>query len=135
MNKQELRDLMQSEGSSDVTYKIKGYNCLAVRHDLGFWCGYVYIPKEDLNAELIPHLQAYGGLNYQEQTLDYNVVGFDCCKAKDIVPYLYLNSELFNTQMINYRDLKFVKAEFESIIEQLIDGKYKIRSAKLDNLF
>ena len=134
MNIEELKTLIQNEGSSNIYYDIKGYKCVAIRHTLGFWCGYVYIPTEYENVDIISHIQAHGKLTQKQHTKDNIIVGFECCATGDINPYLHLNMFDFNIENLKYRDVSFVKQEFELIIDQLIDGKFKIRAAKLNLL-
>jgi hypothetical protein len=134
------------DGEPDrLEWKHQGLDCLMVRNPaLLHWCGYVGVPKghpfyekhyDRVDAE------AHGGLTYSERcqgpvchVADDGAapvwwLGFDCAHSGDLVPAMKLSEMLFGPSLRAsmeaihagdvYRDATFVKAEVNSLAEQL----------------
>lgn len=113
--------------------------CLAVRNDLGAWCGYVAVepghPFHGVDAESVP-AEAHGGLNYADfcQGDVCHVpdpgkpehvwwFGFDCGHVGDFVPGMAWAADpalLPRWLTVVYRDLDYVAAECVSLARQLV---------------
>jgi len=98
---------------------------------LGHLSGYVAIPKEHpLYKKEYPEIDidCHGGLSFSEEDdLDW-WIGFDCARSNDIMPYIEKMKKKFgidNSPIFNktYRNISYVKAQCESIVDQLIEMK------------
>ena len=131
----ELNKILTAEGSKDIIYNLKGYECTAVRNTMYSWCGYIKIDVSSNAIELIDHIQVHGSINYRSRDMDYITIGFDCAQSSDIIPILYINSEPYrkicDDNKHTYKDLVFIKKQFMNIVDQLIEGSYKIRDEKI----
>ena len=120
----------------------RGIECMADRNlTHGAWCGYVDVPREiwdkfmglslDLTNELDDQINVHGGVTYSENILDKDAhrIGFDCTHGGDLMPKVTASlrgysitlgdSETINTYD-TYRDLAFVIAECESMVDQIL---------------
>ena len=116
----------------------RGIDCVARRNMThGAWCGYADVPREvwekfktftvngtDTLDDLI---DVHGGVTYSENSLDKDAfrIGFDCAHAGDKMPkipsaisYSEFPSMVFPSD--KYRDLAFVIAECESMVDQIL---------------
>tara|TARA_R110000868_G_scaffold58836_4_gene181063 strand:- start:1095 stop:1565 length:471 start_codon:yes stop_codon:yes gene_type:complete len=113
----------------------RGIECIARRNmQTGSWCGYVDVPREvwdkldsDLpRAEWVENeLNVHGGVTYSENNLDKDAkrIGFDCTHAGDKMPKMFnaetpMANKIFENDV--YRDLAFVIAECESMVDQIL---------------
>ena len=120
----------------------RGVECIARRNlTHGAWCGYVDIPREvwekfktstvngtDTLDDLI---DVHGGVTFNEYIFDKAAhrIGFDCAHGGDLMPKVSASlrgysitlggSETINTYD-TYRDLAFVIAECESMVDQIL---------------
>ena len=111
----------------------RGVECIARRNmSHGAWCGYVDIPREmwmrfnrnrfDTMIESIEQLiNVHGGVTYDEYVIDKNArrVGFDCAHGGDLMPKMRY-TEPHQDEPDTYRDLAFVIAECESMVDQIL---------------
>ena len=91
---------------------------------MGYWCGYVGIfPNHSLYEVLYPELEVHGGVTYsnlssiRDKMAEVKKVwwiGFDCGHYDDYLPGF---PELYSSA--NYKDIDYVIAELEHLIEQL----------------
>ena len=135
-----------------VKWKYKGIVCLVKRAyvvegfhlghlSLGNLNGYIQVPKEhpwfkkdynDIDVEV------HGGLTFGEIRDEGEFwIGFDCAHSFDIVPSIEPTrtetdkeickkhgiSPSSNLLMRSYKDINFVKAECESMVDQLLQQK------------
>lgn len=120
----------------------RGIECVARRNMThGAWCGYVDVPTgmyEKLviltNAYGKPEdemLDVHGGVTYCALVVGRNVhrIGFDCAHGGDLMPKVSASLRgysitLGDSETINiydtYRDLAFVIAECESMVDQIL---------------
>ena len=112
----------------------RGVECVARRNMThGAWCGYVDIPREvwnKLDSDL-PYvewietgLNVHGGVTFNENNLDKDArrVGFDCAHGGDKLPRIR-SGEVYMDKVFPqdiYRDLPFVIAECESMVDQIL---------------
>jgi hypothetical protein len=113
----------------------RGVECVARRNlTHGAWCGYVDVPT-DAYEKLVVITNAYkkseeemldvhGGVTYCALIVGRNVqrIGFDCAHGGDRLPKIpsgqaYID-EVFPQDI--YRDLPFVIAECESMVDQIL---------------
>jgi len=114
----------------------RGIECVARRNMThGAWCGYVDVPRKlwmrfnrarfDTMTESIEQLiNVHGGVTYSENNLDKDAfrVGFDCAHGGDKMPKIR-SGEVFMDKAFPqdiYRDLAFVIAECESMVDQIL---------------
>ena len=117
-------------------WQAHGLACLVVRNPyLKAFCGYVAVaPGHPLHGldwtdahTIVDDLRVHGGLTYTGKSTPLIChphepdnawwLGFDCAHAYDLVPGLPgLDSPLMGGQ---YRDIAYVRAEVESLAEQL----------------
>ena len=111
----------------------RGMECIARRNlTHGAWCGYVEIPHDLWETHMVlanresldDLIDVHGGVTFNEYILDKAAhrIGFDCAHAGDLMPKIpsaekYL-SEIFPQDV--YRDLAFVIAECESMVDQIL---------------
>ena len=101
----------------------RGIECIARRNmQTGSWCGYVDVPYSTLVDEFIDQtLKVHGGVSYNEYILDKDAqrIGFDCTQVGDKMPKLnhLANADSGDT----YRDLAYVIAECESMVDQILE--------------
>lgn len=111
----------------------RGVECVARRNMThGAWCGYVDIPREvwsvfefrSATSTLDDLIDVHGGVTYSENSLDKDAfrIGFDCAHGGDKMPKIpsgqaYID-EIFPQDV--YRDLPFVIAECESMVDQIL---------------
>jgi hypothetical protein len=115
----------------------RGVECIARRNmQTGSWCGYVDVPRKlwmkfnrarfDTMTESIEQLiTVHGGVTYSENSLDKDAqrIGFDCTHAGDRMPKMFnaetpMSNKIFENDV--YRDLAFVIAECESMVDQIL---------------
>lgn len=105
----------------------RGIECIARRNmQTGSWCGYVDVPYSTLVDEFIDQtLKVHGGVSYNEYILDKDAqrIGFDCTHAGDKMPKMFnvetpMSNKIFENDV--YRDLAFVIAECESMVDQIL---------------
>jgi hypothetical protein len=129
-----------------VDFVHAGFACMALRRDtMGNWCGYVGVPREhpaygkDYNDV---DVEVHGGLTYANHCQapichvpepgmpdDVFWLGFDCAHAGDLSPAMEARMRAYNIPTLQgrefgafrevYRDLPYVRAEIESLAEQL----------------
>ena len=110
----------------------RGVECVARRNlTHGAWCGYVDVPREvwsvfkaDDDHSLDDRIDVHGGVTYSENSLDKDAfrVGFDCAHGGDKMPKIR-SGEVFMDKAFPqdvYRDLAFVIAECESMVDQIL---------------
>jgi len=111
----------------------RGSECVARRNMThGAWCGYVDVPREvwsvfkaDDDHSLDDRIDVHGGVTYSENSLDKDAfrVGFDCAHGEDYLPKIAdLTREIMyrKDERPTYRDLAFVIAECESMVDQIL---------------
>jgi hypothetical protein len=121
----------------------RGIECVARRNMThGAWLGYVDVPRRiwmkfnrarfDTMTESIEQLiNVHGGVTYNEYILDKNArrVGFDCAHGGDKLPKIQPSKSLATVMKEKgigvveheiYRDLAFVIAECESMVDQIL---------------
>jgi hypothetical protein len=114
----------------------RGIECVARRNmQTGAWCGYVDVPREvwesfrilSVNGTdtLDDLINVHGGVTYSENSLDKDAfrIGFDCTHAGDKMPKMFnaetpMANKIFENDV--YRDLAFVIAECESMVDQIL---------------
>lgn len=127
---------------------VTGLPCLAVRNELGFWCGYVAITEDHPCFEL-PYddekvdLSCHGGLTFSGHCSEHNPehgichvpapgepdnvwwFGFDCGHAFDFCPGVVATlkeCKCYNPDLHEhdvYRTLKYVRRECAKLARQL----------------
>lgn len=129
-----------------VEFEHKGLPCLALRNDMGAWCGYVAVPpshplyKVDYCGDVEMSLDVHGGITYGHECSGPichvpkpgepdNVwwFGFDCAHSGDLVPSLayYRTQDLRLSNLYAemdpdvYRDLGYVQNEIRGLADQL----------------
>jgi len=111
----------------------KGIECVARRNMThGAWCGYVDVPREvwsifkaDDDHSLDDRIDVHGGVTYSENSLDKDAfrIGFDCAHGEDYLPKISnLTRDIMyhKDERPTYRDLPFVIAECESMVDQIL---------------
>jgi hypothetical protein len=126
MNREYLRDLIGKEGDElqwDYTCS-NGViiHCSIHRNDVKALCGYITLTKDNslygVDYDDI-NISAHGGLTYQGYDQNENwVIGFDCGHYGDLTPYFLLKEDFPFNSFGEYRDMKYVKSECESMAEQ-----------------
>jgi hypothetical protein len=126
MNKDYLKELIEKEGNElqwDYTCS-NGViiSCSIHRNDVFALCGYITLTKDNslygVECDDI-NIQAHGGLTYQGYDQNENwVIGFDCGHYGDLTPYFLLKEDFPFNSFGEYRDMKYVKSECESMAEQ-----------------
>lgn len=129
-----------------VEFRHAGLDCLMVRTAMGAWCGYVGVPKAhaDFGKEYgaLEDIDVHGGLTYGREcqgvvchAVDNDDTarwwfGFDCAHFCDTVPKIEglmasMKPTFFegHTWAPKYRDLAYVRAEVESLANQLARRK------------
>lgn len=108
----------------DWTDETTGYPCVALRTDLGNWCGYVGLPNVvsffGVHHDELYDIEVHGGLTFSGAFHDYANVwffGFDCNHGFDFAPFSlsWGQAKDFNS----YRTLPYVKAQVKKLAEQL----------------
>ena len=104
-----------------VEWTYAGYKCSIKRHPVMLHlCGYVTVPEghichsDDARSPTIESLRVHGGVTFAKN----GEIGFDCAHCDDLVPLFIAQNPLWmrgNT----YRNITFVKAEVESLADQL----------------
>lgn len=106
-------------------FESHGYVCHAVRRQqLGFWCGYIYIPMAHPYAGLwhdAVGLDVHGGLTYAEKEGESWCFGFDCGHYDDWSPKLdkVFADGNYASGQATYKTLDFVINELDSLAKQL----------------
>lgn len=108
--------------------------CFIIRDsDLGYWCGYVGIPKVQFPSLDVSNLSAYGGITgtlflkrvnhpqNRDRMADYHWPGFDCCHAGDVLPGQPLMFTFISNANLIYRNQDFVMEECRLLATQIID--------------
>lgn len=119
-----------------------GYNCFCIRIMFhGAWCGYLEIPKDNLDQIDYENIECHGGITWSESYLTnkeanehFFYVGFDCSHGNDIQPAM--NKYLIDTMPLDlfnrlygedsffkreYRNLEYVIGELKGMIDQIED--------------
>ena len=107
----------------------RGIECVARRNMThGAWCGYVDVPYENwIKYDTLAGVQSiddlievHGGVTFNEYIFDKAAhrIGFECTHVGDKMPKLnhLANADSGDT----YRDLAFVIAECESMVDQIL---------------
>lgn len=131
-----------------IQWNYAGFACLMVRSEMGHWCGYVGLPEdhpyfgEHYDQAELPGPGVHGGLTYSdfcqgpichvpEPGFPDRVwwLGFDCAHSGDVSPRSEallrkhrlpsLTSVLRFPWPNTYKDEAYVRAEVESLAEQL----------------
>lgn len=126
-----------------LSFKHCGLDCLLSRNStLGFWCGYVAIPREHpLHGRYYTdnHIEIHGGLTYGEKSNglvchpheteedDIWWLGFDCVHVGDAYFDYMTRLDIKLPSLPSrdclpkdiYRDITYVTAEVERLAEQL----------------
>jgi len=114
----------------------RGIECVARRNlTHGAWCGYVDVPT-DMYERLVILTNAYGkpedemldvhgGVTYCALVVGRNVqrIGFDCAHGGDKLPKIPFSGVSYEGNILPndaYRDLPFVIAECESMVDQIL---------------
>lgn len=112
-----------------VDFDYSGFPCMIRRAWAGHLCGYVFVPPGHPWHGQEPQAEVHGGVtwdslaekhdtaNAEERGLHgWWLVGFDCGHAGDVRPG---DSAYYRDQVGGvYRDLAYVRAEVESLVEQ-----------------
>jgi len=105
----------------------RGVDCIARRNmQTGSWCGYVDVPYGTLVDEFIDQaIEVHGGITYNEYIADKDAqrIGFDCTHAGDKMPKMFNAETAMAKKLVEdevYRDLAFVIAECESMVDQIL---------------
>ena len=114
----------------------RGIECMADRNlTHGAWCGYVDVPTDAYEKLVIltnaykkseeEMLDVHGGVTYCAIVVDKNVqrMGFDCAHGEDYLPRITnLTRDIMyhKDERPTYRDLAFVIAECESMVDQIL---------------
>jgi len=114
----------------------RGIECVARRNMThGAWCGYVDVPREmwesfrilSVNGTdtLDDRIDVHGGVTYSDNSLDKDAfrIGFDCSHGEDYLPKISnLTRDIMyhKDERPTYRDLAFVIAECESMVDQIL---------------
>jgi hypothetical protein len=130
-----------------VAYGDKPYRCIVLLHDLGYYTGYIQVPKSNpiygmnyMNIQEEYEISCHGGITFGELIDDTGSelpegywIGFDCLHAGDApepkLAEIYFNKHIDEDLLIIYkrgkfRDFSYVTSELESLAKQL----YKIES-------
>lgn len=121
-----------------VEFEHAGLPCLMLRGPLLAWCGYVAVPPTHPWYRFSHNdvdVQVHGGLTYTDKCHgeichvpkpgepdDVWWFGFDCAHAYDLAPKMQELFEGFGMKLDRdetYRDMAYVRAEVESLAEQL----------------
>jgi hypothetical protein len=122
--------------------------CLILRNSMGGLCGYVGIPAghpwhvQPSSDDLDSVVSVHGGITFMHRGCSENVchvpqpgetedllwVGFDCCHAGDALPvrammerkYAAVRDALPYERFETYRNITYVRAEVESLVEQVM---------------
>ena len=138
-----------------VNFVYKGHKCQIyrafVKHDrvieLGYLCGYLELPKghvwhskEDIDIDCDVH----GGLTFSQEAdadADVWVIGFDCAHSMDICPGTesmraevakkmpHLITRYYRMHPPSYKNVAFVKAELQRLVDQAIEAQSKLITA------
>lgn len=131
MNKSESKKHKWETEPNELLFEYKGLKCMILRvYGLGHLCGYVGINFEDANWNTLEDMiDVHGSITFFEpysnllgSFSDYfagctHVIGFDAGHAGDLSPQFY-QTEL--SSWSTYRDIEYVKAETESMAEQIL---------------
>ena len=129
-------------------WQYKGIECEIFRNKMGSLCGYIHVPKghpwhgkdyDDIETDV------HGGLTYAYELKDGEfIIGFDCSHLDDFTPslegrraletlnnsYAQLEEEFGDTDSMikaygrqTYKNISFVKAECESLVDQMLQEK------------
>lgn len=126
-------------------FEYNGIACKIIRMELGYLCGYCYLPKDhpwigldisEINSKTT--VEIHGGITYSED----DKIGFDCAHSEDLFPSIEkikskqkrINDELdlsmisFKKRFANffertYRNFDFVVNECKTLADQIIKAK------------
>lgn len=104
---------------------------------MGHLCGYVFFPVNDFDFNVVDaadyldiELDVHGGVTYFSSCDEFHKVGFDCSHAGDLTIGLNMFQEMINElfgtlnggrgKKETYKDMEFVEAEIEKMIENAI---------------
>lgn len=127
--------------------KKTGFDCLIIRNELGFLCGYVGINKNhpyfEKDYDEIRHIFSEDGLEYsdfcQENNKIYGIChptthedkiwwfGFSCTKFKDIFSIRLLDDtsmKMYNKWGCTYKNINHIKKKVLSLAKELKEIKY-----------
>jgi hypothetical protein len=120
-----------------VDFEHAGFPCLILRTRMGFLCGYVAVPEGHPDFEKTYDdigVDVHGGLTYAAHCSGHichvpapgapdNVwwLGFDCAHCWDIAPGRVADDKRYGLHdpMSQYRDIRYVRREVESLADQL----------------
>ncbi len=148
------------EPEDEINFMYKGYKCYMLRHpSFGIWRGYVYVPLlhkilEEIGEEQDFGITVHGGVTHVGHSTGHIVIGFDCMHYRDAQPYnisraltetaklLDIQSEAIadfislsgiNYVKKTYKDIKFVKKEIRSMVNQIIKKEAELQSIEIIN--
>jgi hypothetical protein len=112
----------------------RGVECIARRNlTHGAWCGYVDVPYENwIKYDTLAGVQSiddlidvHGGVTFNEYIFDKAAhrIGFDCAHGGDKMPKIPFSGVSYEGEILPsdaYRDLAFVIAECESMVDQIL---------------
>jgi hypothetical protein len=112
----------------------RGIECVARRNMThGAWCGYVDVPYENwIKYDTLAGVQSiddlievHGGVTFNDYLMDKAAhrIGFDCAHGEDYLPKISnLTRDIMyhKDERPTYRDLAFVIAECESMVDQIL---------------
>lgn len=108
----------------DHLFESHGYVCHAVRRkQLGFWCGYLYLPQghPDFGKWYdAVEVGVHGGLTYAELEGDAWCFGFDCGHFDDWSPKVdkLYEGDRYPNKEATYKTLQFVINELDNLAKQ-----------------
>ena len=122
-----LEQIEQEGEYKEFVYK--GITCKIIRNrHLRHLCGYVVLPKcsafHGVDYNDIP-IDCHGGLTYggedhHADTDDY-MIGFDCAHSDDLTLSLRSEDDYMTVGYGDYRDMRYVQVELESMVDQLLE--------------
>jgi len=139
MTKEQLEKLIEQEGD-EFDFEVFGFPCYLLRQkSLGYWCGYVQVPKDSRlfrknyycssKSELgiskleqaINDISVHGGITFageRKENDDTWYFGFDCGHAGDLVGYIFDYPQLSDSTD-TYKTKEFVITECKNLARQL----------------
>jgi hypothetical protein len=130
--KEELKEKIKQEG--DFYEWTNSFKCFIQRNTLGFWCGYIQIPKpfSELIEEI--HLIPHGGITYNSQETNGDIViGFDCGHYLDLIPIFYFQDQTISLNSA-YRDKEYVMNEVNKMADDITNYLSNKRSLKIEKV-
>jgi hypothetical protein len=121
-------------------FQYRDFKCVMRRNmTTGSWCGYVGIPTNHplFDSKDLDQFNVHGGITWSNfipeegDTLYY--IGFDCCHAYDIMPFMYMQlsisyQRICEDQNQTYKDAEYVRKEIRGLVDQIISVNEKEKS-------